>query len=42
MKTDNVFLAGISFDENPFVDETPEEVKLYDLSGNEVTADAVK
>lgn len=31
------FLCGISFDENPFEDEEPDDIHFYDLSGNEVT-----
>ena len=30
------FLNGITFEENPFGDETPEKVTIYDLDGNEV------
>jgi len=36
MKKTNEFLNGISFEDNMFVDETPAEVKLFDLEGNEV------
>ncbi len=31
--------AGISFEPNPFEDETPEEIRFYDLSGKEVSLD---
>lgn len=30
------FVKGIEFEENPFEDETPDNVKLYDLDGKEV------
>ncbi len=30
------FLKGISFEENPFANETPDEIHAYDLNGNEV------
>lgn len=30
------FVKSIFFEENPFEDETPEEVVLYDRDGNEV------
>lgn len=33
------FMKGILFEENPFEDETPDEVVAYDLNGNEVTLD---
>ena len=42
MEQDIIFLSGISFDDNPGIDEPPEEVKFYDFAGNEVTPDAVK
>lgn len=32
----NEFVNGISFDENPFEDEAPENVTVYDWEGNEV------
>ena len=31
------FMKGISFEENPFEDETPDEIRMYDMNGNEVT-----
>ena len=33
------FLDGIIFEENPFENETPDEITVYDLQGNEVTRD---
>ena len=33
------FLRGISFEENPFEDEVPDEIYAYDLHGNEVNFD---
>ena len=30
------FLRAISLDENPFEDEQPDDIRFYDLSGNEV------
>ena len=30
------FVKGISVEENPFENETPESVRVYDLDGNEV------
>ena len=39
MFENNKFLSGISFDENPYVEETPEETAFFDLSGNEVSID---
>lgn len=30
------FVKGISIEENPFENETPEDVRVYDLDGNEV------
>ena len=30
-------LNGISLEEDPFEEEIPEEVRFYDLSGQEVT-----
>ena len=33
------FLKGILFEENPFEEETPDEVVAFDLNGNEVTFD---
>lgn len=30
------FVKSIDFEENPFEDETPDEVVLYDRDGNEV------
>ena len=34
MNTD--FIKGISFEENPFENETPDETIMYDVNGNEV------
>ena len=31
------FLKGILFEENPYEDETPDEIRAYDLHGNEVS-----
>lgn len=33
------FLKGISFEEDPFTNEAPEEIRYYDLAGNEVGSD---
>ena len=33
------FLKGISFEEDPLADEAPEEIRYYDLIGNEVHLD---
>lgn len=30
------FMNGISFEADPFQDETPTDIKVYDLNGNEV------
>lgn len=32
----NEFINGISFEENPFDNETPEKVTVYDWKGKEV------
>lgn len=32
----NEFINSISFEKNPFGEETPEKVTFYDLDGNEV------
>ena len=36
MLKNNEFLKGIIFEENPFENETPDEIRAYDLQGNEV------
>ena len=38
----SVFLKGISFEEDPFAEEEPEETRYYDLSGSEVSPDEAK
>lgn len=30
------FLKGIALDDNPFEAETPDDIQIYDLDGNEV------
>ena len=39
MMKESEFLKGIIFEENPFESETPDEIKAYDLHGNEVSFD---
>ncbi len=36
MLKDTEFTRGISFDEDPFEDEEPDEIRFYDTAGNEV------
>ena len=36
MLKENEFLKGIIFEENPFEGETPDEIRAFDLEGNEV------
>lgn len=33
----SAFLDNIIFEENPFENETPDEIRCFDLSGNEVS-----
>lgn len=37
MLKETEFLKGILFEENPFEEETPDEIRAYDLCGNEVS-----
>lgn len=36
MLKNNEFLSGILFEENPLENETPDEIRVYDLHGKEV------
>jgi len=36
------FLKGISFEEDPYEDETPSEIQCFDLDGNEVICNEAK
>ena len=42
MKRENNLLDSILFEENPFEDETPDEIHCYDLDGNEVSLNEAK
>ena len=33
------FVKGIDFEDEPFEEETPDEIRIYDLNGKEVQAD---
>ena len=36
------FLKGIIFEEDPYKNETPDEIRAFDLNGNEVTLNDAK
>ena len=42
MKQENSFLDSILFEENPFENETPDEIRCFDLDGNEVSLNETK